>query len=67
MVSFINNNQLSETHVHADHLTASDTFKHKFPEAKTGIGANICAVQQHFGPVFNMEVDTLHNLFCYRW
>ena len=43
-----------ETHAHADHLTAADWLKRRLGKAqvKTGIGAGIVAVQQHFGDVF---------------
>jgi glyoxylase-like metal-dependent hydrolase (beta-lactamase superfamily II) len=41
-----------ETHVHADHLSASRTLKRRF-SAPIGIGSGITAVQEHFVPVFN--------------
>src|SRR6185312_7643850 len=41
-----------ETHAHADHLTAADWLKRALPNAKTGIGAGIVAVQEHFREVF---------------
>lgn len=43
-----------ETHAHADHLTAADWLKHKLPQAKSGIGAGIVAVQKHFREVFGL-------------
>lgn len=41
-----------ETHVHADHLTASVWLKEKFG-GKTGIGAGIKEVRATFGALFN--------------
>ena len=41
-----------ETHVHADHLSASGFFKRE-TGAKIGIGARISEVQQIFRPIFN--------------
>lgn len=41
-----------ETHVHADHLSASGFFKRK-TGARIGIGARIGEVQQIFRPIFN--------------
>ena len=41
-----------ETHVHADHLTASDWLKEKLG-GKTGIGAGIMDVRSTFGKLFN--------------
>lgn len=41
-----------ETHVHADHLTASAHIK-RLTGAKTGIGARIREVQATFKPIFN--------------
>lgn len=41
-----------ETHVHADHLTAAPYLKAKLG-GKTGIGANIVAVQKVFAGLFN--------------
>ena len=45
-----------ETHVHADHLTAAPYLK-KQVGGKIGIGANITAVQQVFGVLFNAGSD----------
>lgn len=42
-----------ETHVHADHLTASPMLKKRFG-AKSGIGAGIRDVQKTFGDLFNI-------------
>ena len=47
-----------ETHAHADHLSASDWLKRGLDgKAKTGIGAGIVAVQQHFREVFALGAD----------
>ena len=43
-----------ETHVHADHLTASVWLKEKFG-AKTGIGSGIAEVRATFGKIFNAK------------
>ncbi|MES2756960.1 MAG: MBL fold metallo-hydrolase [Pseudomonadota bacterium] len=45
-----------ETHVHADHLTAAPYLKERVG-GKIGIGANITAVQQVFGSLFNAGSD----------
>ena len=51
-----------ETHVHADHLTASDWLKAKLG-GKTGVGAGIKEVRATFGALFNAtdvtEADTV--------
>ncbi len=47
-----------ETHAHADHLSAADWLKHALDGApKTGIGADIVAVQRHFCHVFGLGRD----------
>jgi glyoxylase-like metal-dependent hydrolase (beta-lactamase superfamily II) len=46
-----------ETHAHADHLTAADWLKRALPNAKTGIGAGIVSVQEHFREAFALEAD----------
>ena len=46
-----------ETHIHADHLTASDYIKDKLG-GKSGIGDKITDVLQHWVPVFNSADDT---------
>nr|WP_211368289.1 MBL fold metallo-hydrolase [Pseudoxanthomonas gei] len=43
-----------ETHAHADHLSAGHWLKAQLPDAKLAIGEGIRAVQQTFGPVFNL-------------
>ena len=45
-----------ETHVHADHLTASVWLKEKLG-GKSGIGAGITKVQETFGALFNVTGD----------
>jgi glyoxylase-like metal-dependent hydrolase (beta-lactamase superfamily II) len=42
-----------ETHVHADHLTASPYIKQRSNAARIGIGERIKEVQQIFRPAFN--------------
>lgn len=42
-----------ETHVHADHLSAASYLQSRLG-GRTGIGSNICTVQQVFGKVFNV-------------
>jgi len=42
-----------ETHAHADHLSAADWLKQR-TGAPIAIGEQICAVQRHFGQVFNL-------------
>ncbi len=44
-----------ETHVHADHLTASPYIKLRTNTARIGIGEHIKDVQQIFRPAFNAE------------
>lgn len=47
-----------ETHAHADHLSAADWLKHALDGApRTGIGADIVAVQRHFRHVFGLGPD----------
>lgn len=43
-----------ETHAHADHLSAAHWLKSRWPDATLGIGADICAVQKTFAPIFNL-------------
>ena len=45
-----------ETHVHADHLTASQYLKRKLG-GKVGIGNKVHLVQETFAPMFNVEAD----------
>lgn len=48
-----------ESHVHADHLTGAAYLKGKYPDAKTGIGANVTKVQKVFSNTFNYTEDDL--------
>ncbi len=43
-----------ETHVHADHLTASQYLKRRLG-GSVGIGSKVNIVQETFGPLFNAE------------
>ncbi|WP_386082935.1 MBL fold metallo-hydrolase [Vreelandella sp. F11] len=57
IIAFIREHDLNvtwilETHVHADHLSAAP-YLHEQLGGKTGIGANIVAVQEIFGKAFN--------------
>ena len=45
-----------ETHVHADHLTASVYLKEKLG-GKTGIGSGVVDVQKKFGAIYNLNDD----------
>jgi glyoxylase-like metal-dependent hydrolase (beta-lactamase superfamily II) len=47
---------LLETHVHADHLSALPYLKRQLG-GRTGIGANLPAVQKAFKDIFNVERD----------
>ena len=46
---------LLETHAHADHLSAAQYLKKKYPEAKLAIGKNITKVQNVFKKVFGLD------------
>lgn len=57
IIRFVKENQLDvewliETHVHADHLTASPYIQQQVG-GKIGIGSNITVVQDTFGKIFN--------------
>lgn len=43
-----------ETHVHADHLSASQELKREFPQASLGIGVDIQKVQETFKRIYLM-------------
>jgi glyoxylase-like metal-dependent hydrolase (beta-lactamase superfamily II) len=45
-----------ETHVHADHLTASAYLKERLG-GKTGIGSGVVDVQKKFGAIYNLSDD----------
>ncbi len=62
VISFIQDNKLNlewilETHIHADHLTASSYIKTKLG-GKIAIGETILKVLDYWVPVFNTESDT---------
>jgi len=64
VIAYCNENKLKvdyilETHVHADHLTGAQYLKEKYPDAKTGIGANVTKVQAVFSKSFNYTEDDL--------
>lgn len=46
-----------ETHIHADHLTASRFLKTRCPDARVACGAGVTTVQQVFGDTFNAEPE----------
>jgi len=48
-----------ETHVHADHFTASAHLKTKFPSAKTAISQEVCQVQKFFKKVYNIKDEVI--------
>lgn len=59
LIAYLQENNLNlewilETHIHADHITASDYLKTKFPSAKTAIGENIKEVLKFWVPFFNI-------------
>ncbi|KAL3786821.1 hypothetical protein HJC23_008095 [Cyclotella cryptica] len=55
----LNVRYILESHVHADHLTGAQYLKSKYPDAKTGIGANVTTVQQTFAKIFNYSPQQL--------
>lgn len=62
IVEYISSNNLNvewilETHIHADHLTASNILKSKLG-GKTGIGSSITEVLKFWTPIFNTQADT---------
>jgi glyoxylase-like metal-dependent hydrolase (beta-lactamase superfamily II) len=62
VISYINEEKLSvewilDTHIHADHITASHYLKEKLG-GKIGIGARIKDVLALWVPIFNTEKDT---------
>ena len=46
-----------ETHAHADHLSASQVVKAKYPEAVLGVSERIRLVQSRFKGVFDLPAD----------
>lgn len=64
LISFIFNNNLEvewllETHVHADHITASHYLKEKIG-GKIAIGENVKEVIKFWAPIFNAEDEILN-------
>jgi glyoxylase-like metal-dependent hydrolase (beta-lactamase superfamily II) len=62
VIDYIISNKLKlewilETHIHADHITASNYIKNKLG-GKIGIGANIIAVLDYWVPILNISQDT---------
>ena len=60
VIQFANGKELQihlilETHAHADHLSASQYLKQKYPEAKIVIGQEISKVQEVFKGLFNFK------------
>jgi len=61
LIDYIRAEELSlewilETHVHADHLTASQYLKRELG-GQVGIGSKVGLVQETFGPMFNVEPE----------
>ncbi len=61
ITQFLNQNEINlkfilESHVHADHMSASHFLKKEFPEAKSAIGSRVQAVQKVFGALFNSDL-----------
>lgn len=55
----LNVQYILESHVHADHLTGAKYLKSQYPNAQTGIGANVTQVQKTFAGIFNYTPDDL--------
>ena len=59
VISFVAEQKLNvlfilETHVHADHLSASQLLRQSFPKARVGISHRIKIVQEVFRNIFNL-------------
>lgn len=59
LIQFVKDQELKihliiETHVHADHLSGSQTLKKIWPHAKIAINKNISVVQKNFAPLLEM-------------
>ncbi|KAL1748660.1 beta-lactamase-like protein [Schizophyllum fasciatum] len=69
ILAFIRNHgftvtKILETHAHADHLTASQYFKHHLPgDVPICIGERIAQVQKHFAPVYGLAPQNLTTSF----
>ena len=66
ILNFVQENSLSitwilETHVHADHLTASQYLKEK-TGAKIAISQHIIQVRQTFGTIYNLDMNHLNTI-----
>ncbi|MCD0281153.1 MBL fold metallo-hydrolase [Xanthomonas melonis] len=48
---------LLETHAHADHLSAAQWLKQRWPQARVGIGAGIAQVQRTLAPLYALPQD----------
>ena len=46
-----------DTHIHADHVTASSYLKHRFPTAKIGISSVVQDVRRTFAAAYNQNPD----------
>ena len=71
IIDYIHQNSLSvewilETHVHADHLTASQYLKEKLG-GKIAMSKKIAIVQEKFSSIYNLDIKHLntHQLFDY--
>lgn len=53
----LNVHYILETHAHADHLSSSQFFKQRLPNAKLAIGQHITKVQDVFANIFDMGSD----------
>ncbi|UYB53260.1 MBL fold metallo-hydrolase [Xanthomonas sp. AM6] len=47
-----------ETHAHADHVSAAQWFKRRWPQATLAIGAGIRQVRARFAPQFGLAADS---------
>lgn len=54
---------LLETHAHADHVSAGQWLKQRFPQAVLGIGEGIRAVQATFAPRYGLPVPAADAVF----
>lgn len=65
IVRFVRENDLQtewvlETHAHADHV-AGGAYVKRALGGRTGIGAGICTVQEHFRDVYELEHSFVHD------